>query len=116
LTYFILYHLEVMRRAIRELHDYIRRKTGQLRRLESELRGLVVLNHRQRALISHALRHPNQLYTCESHRVSHGIVYETARRDLLDLARRGLLLPAKAGKAWRFSPAPDLEHKLAKMS
>ncbi|MGA2033244.1 MAG: Fic family protein [Thermoguttaceae bacterium] len=116
LTYFILYHIEVMRLAVSQLHEYIRAKTEQLRRLQSELRGIVVLNHRQRDIISHALRHPNQLYTIESHRLSHNVVYETARRDLTDLAERGLLMPTKVGKAWRFSPAPDLEQKLTNIS
>lgn len=114
LTYFILYHLEVMRRAVDKLHDYIRRKTEQLQALERELRIVEGLNHRQRALISHALRHPGYAYTVESHRRSHNVVYETARSDLLDLSGRGLLTKAKVGKTWRFIPVPDLEEKLAR--
>lgn len=115
LTYFILYHLELLRRAVRELHNYIGRKTEELRRLESELRGMTELNHRQRDLIGHALRHPNQSYTFHAHQVSHNVVYETARRDLMDLAERGLLIQTKAGRVWRFTPAPDLEQKLARL-
>ena len=111
-TYFIRYHLHVLARAIAELHDYIQRKTKQLRAIEAELRGLAVLNHRQRALIGHALRHPNQRYLVESHRLSHNISYETARTDLLDLADRGLLNAGKAGKKWFFHPANDLEQLL----
>ena len=34
----------------------------------------------------------------------------------MDLVNRGLLIATKAGKAWRFSPAPDLEHKLTIIS
>ena len=30
LTYFIIYHLDIIRRAVDELHEYIKRKTGQL--------------------------------------------------------------------------------------
>jgi Fic family protein len=116
LTYFILYHLDVMRRAVDELHEYIRRTASQLRKIESELRGVIVLNHRQRALISHALRHPNQIYTIESHRLSHNVVYETARRDLGDLVERGLLNSVKAGKTWQYTPANDLEDKLVKLA
>ena len=116
LTYFILYHLEVIRCAVRQLHEYIKRKADQLRQLESELRGVIVLNHRQRALIGHALRHPNQLYTVESHRVSHNVFYETARKDLHDLAKRGLLDATKVGKTWRFAPADDLEKRLTTLS
>ena len=55
LTYFIIYHLEVIRRAIKELHEYIKRKTHRLQAIERELRGAAMLNYRQRDLISHAL-------------------------------------------------------------
>jgi Fic family protein len=112
LTYFILYHLEVIRRAVVELHEHISRKTQQLQTLEQSLHGTFELNHRQRALLSHALRHPGHGYTVESHRRSHNVVYETARTDLLDLSDRGLLQKVKVGKTWRFTPVPALDRKL----
>jgi Fic family protein len=105
-----------MQRAIRQLHDYIKHKSEQLRELDSELRGVVILNHRQRALISHALRHPTHVYSIESHRRSHNVVYETARKDLSDLESRGLLMAWKAGRTWCFSPQDDLESRLAELS
>jgi Fic family protein len=116
LTYFILYHLDVIRRAIKELHEYIKRKTEKLQALERELRGIVVLNHRERSLINHALRHPHQRYTFKSHQTSHNVVYQTARNDLLDLERRGLLISQKIGKTWYFTPVGELEEKLLKLS
>jgi Fic family protein len=116
LTYFILYHLDVMQKAIHQLHDYIKRKSQQVRKLDSELRGVVVLNHRQRALISHALRHPNHVYSIESHRRSHNVVYETARKDLTDLVKHGLLTAWKAGRTWCFTPEGDLEARLSQLS
>ncbi len=115
LTYFLVYHLDVIRRAIEALHKYVARKTKQLHALEIELRGVVVLNHRQRAIISHALRHPQQLYTIESHRVSHNVAYQTARTDLLDLAERGLLEAGKVGREWQFRPSDNLENRLVEM-
>ena len=48
-----------------------------------------------------------------SHRRIHGVVYETARSDLLDLADAGLLVKGRSGKAFRFTVAPDLESRLA---
>lgn len=116
LTYFILYHLEVIQQAIKKLHEYIERKVQRLQELEQQLRGMVILNHRQRALISHALRHPHYKYTIKSHQVSHNVVYQTARTDLLDLANRGLFSIQKTGKTWHFTPVSDLEEKLAKLS
>jgi len=114
LTYFIIYHLEVIRRAIKELHEYIKHKTKRLQAIETELRVISLLNHRQRALISHALRHSHHRYTIKSHQTSHNIVYQTSRLDLFDLEKRGLLKSDKIKKRWYFTPVPDLEEKLSK--
>ncbi|MEN6406290.1 MAG: Fic family protein [Thermoguttaceae bacterium] len=113
LTYFILYHLDLLHRALRQLHEYLHRKSEQARKMEISLQGLAALNHRQRALMSHAIRHPHQIYTVESHQTSHKVVYETARKDLLDLAQRGLLVAKKHKKTWHFTPAADLESRLS---
>jgi len=112
LTYFIIYHLQVLQRAIRGLHEYIERKSSELRRLEAELRGVSVLNLRQRALVGHAIRHPGHRYTIESHRVSHNVVYQTARLDLINLRDRGLFAAKKIGKTWHFTPVADLADKI----
>ncbi len=112
LTYFLTYHVKVLRRAVRELHEYIQRKTQQLEALETFVRASAELNHRQRALLSHALRHPTYRYTIESHSTSHKVVPQTARMDLHDLCQRGLLIGTKIKKRWYFAPAPDLEAKL----
>ena len=112
LTYFIHYHLDVIDQAVKQLHAYIARKTRELRVLEQRLRAIEALNHRQRALIEHALRHPGQRYTIESHRRSHDVVYQTARADLLDLEARGLLVRNRIGKRFQFSPSPNLESLL----
>lgn len=113
LTYFIVYQLDVIRRAIRELHSYVKRKAKQLQAVEAELRGIEILNYRQKTLISHALRHTQHHYTIESHMRSHAVVYQTARTDLLDLRDRALLNARKVGRKWLFTPAPDLHKRLA---
>ncbi len=116
LTYFVLYQLKVILRAIKELHEYIERKTRQLREIEKKMRISTMLNPRQRVLIGHALRHPGHVYTIQSHRVSHNIVYQTSRSDLLDLQDRGLLDGLKIGRTFHFTPAKNLEDKLAGLS
>jgi Fic family protein len=113
-TYFILYHLDVLRKAIDELHEYIGRKTKELKALEARLRAMGVLNNRQRALISHALRHVHHRYTIESHKTSQNVVYQTARTDLLDLVDRGFLQTEKAGRTFLFVPVSDLEKRLSR--
>ena len=116
LTYFILHHLDVIDRAIRALHEYIRRKTEDLKALDARLKSFAVFNHRQRALLSHALRHPGYQYTVQSHQASHNVVYETARSDLLTLQSHGLFQAQKMGRRWYFTPVKDLEKKLAGLS
>ncbi len=113
LTYFILYHLDVIQRAFEQLWNYVTRKTDELRQLEQRLRSMQFLNHRQQALVGHALRHSNADYTIESHRASHGVVYETARSDLMDLQNLGLLESFKVGREWHFRRSADLEQRLA---
>ena len=115
LTYFLLHQIEILRRAIEQLHAYVRRKAEELQALDRQLRGMQYLNHRQRALVDHALRHPDTHYTIESHRASHDVVYETARSDLRNLVARGLLEAGKSGRRWVFIPADDLAQRLREL-
>jgi Fic family protein len=112
LTYFVLGQIKVIMKALEELVQYVKRKTKQVRVMEAELRGVEVLNHRQKALISHALRHPQHRYSIESHKRSHNVVYQTARSDLLNMVERGLLIKNKIGRRLYFSPVPDLNKSL----
>jgi len=63
-------------------------------------------------LLAHTLRHPDARYTIAPHVLDHGIVYETARTDLLDLTGDGLLIASKQGRTWVFLPAAKLERML----
>jgi len=112
LTYFAIYQLQVIRRAIVDLQRYLRRKISELRQIESLLRSSDDLNHRQLALLTHALKHPGAKYTILSHQVSHNIVYDTARTDLLGLATRGFLQQRKSGRAYLFTAPTDLSGRL----
>ncbi len=112
LTYFILYHLNVIQQSLISLNEYVQRRTAKLRVLEQNIRNVTLLNHRQRELISHALKHPETLYSIEGHRTSHSIAYGTARTDLFDLANRNLLNTQKSGRTYYFRAAPDLDERL----
>jgi Fic family protein len=112
-TYFVVHQLDVIQKAIEGLHAYIDRKSAEVSETERLLQNWSdSLNHRQLTLISHALRHPQTTYTVEGHQRSHGTVYETARRDLLDLVKQSLLTKGKSGKAMIFRPYPDLSERI----
>ena len=114
LTYFILHQLRVLRAAIKELNRYIRRKVEQVHRIERLLRE-TALNHRQIALLGHAIRHPGHVYTIRSHQRSHAVAYATARADLLELAHLGLLERRLRGRLQEFSAPHDLERRLREL-
>jgi Fic family protein len=114
LTYFIHDQIDRIEAAL----DYLVRalsveKTRRLQ-LERELRGLAALNDRQSLLIRHALRHPEQIYTAKSHANSHQVTTQTARNDLTDLERRGLLRSGKRGRQIIWKAVGTLREKLQK--
>ena len=112
LTYFLLFHLDVIDRALDEVQAYIRRKAKELRETRAVLHPASDLNHRQIALLRHALQHPDTVYTFRSHQTSHGVVYQTARTDLLELAERGLLGQGQEGRKLTFRVPADLSERV----
>ena len=112
LTYFIIHQAEVIRKALKELHNYVERKSRETRSCMRLLGVFPDLNHRQQALLSHAVRHPGFSYNIAGHMARHGIVYDTARLDLLNLAKLGLFEQRKAGRALAFISPHDLERRL----
>jgi Fic family protein len=112
LTYFLLHQLEVIQRATQDLYAYLDRKSKELQEVEPLLRDGENINHRQRVLLAHALRHPGAQYAIEPYRREHGVVYQTARQDLLDLEKAGYLRKKQVGRAFSFYAVPDLERLL----
>ncbi len=101
-TYFVSYQLEVILRALKTLERYLKKKAGQIEAAEQILKDSGTYNYRQLSLLSHSLRNPNAEYTINSHKVSHGVAYATARADLLDLVARRLLEQRKIGRSAHF--------------
>jgi len=119
-TYFLLHQLSTIRRAIVALHEYLARKAGEQRETEKLLAASSKLrtrfNHRQVALLTHALRNTGEGYRVDAHQRSHNVVYQTARNDLLDLHSLGLLEKARQGNAYVFFAPEDLRERLSALS
>lgn len=115
-TYFLLHQLETVCKAIDALRDYLNRKTEERRSVDKLLAPTTELgerlNHRQRALLAHALRHPDAVYTIAGHRGLHAIVYQTARTDLIALAEANLLQQERRGRGFVFTVPEDLGGKI----
>jgi Fic family protein len=117
LTYFVLHQLTCVLRALEALQSYLLRKARQIRDAKALLnRALDLINHRQLALLTHALKKPGTQYTIESHRRSHNTVYQTARSDLLGLVELGLLTQARRSRRFIFTPVPNLPEALTRLN
>jgi Fic family protein len=111
-TYFLIHQLEVIDQAIVDLHLYLRRKILEQHDAEARLAGFGGLNGRQVALLGHAIRHPEHVYSYDGHAASHRVTHETARSDLAGLGERGLLIRRPGGRAHRYEPPGDLADRL----
>lgn len=112
LTYFIIHQTEVMRKAVKELHAYISRKTREVEESRGFIATLDWLTHRQQTILAHALRHPGSRYTVAEHQNRHGIAYATARADLLTLSEHELLEKHTRGREFIFTAPNDLLKRL----
>lgn len=113
LTYFLVYQLAIIQRAMTDLQDYVERKVAESRRVQESLTSLSRhLNYRQIALLGNAVKNPSARFTVQSHSRSHNVVQQTARTDLQGLESQGFLVrePDKRGYAWL--PADELSELL----
>ena len=115
-TYFIDHQLRVICEAIDNVLAWLERKQAEMQDADALLcaSGPLAdhLNHRQRALLVHAFKHPGYIYGIQGHRRSHGVTYETARTDLLELDRLGFMNKRKRGRAWVFQASRDLMDRI----
>ena len=116
LTYFLLYQLEVVERAIQGLDEYLQRKMEEQRRAERLLRDSPHLNHRQIVLVSDAMRDPDAWFTIQAQERRHRVTYATARADLLGLEGLGLFTKTRIGKKFVFRPSADLAARFDALS
>ncbi len=117
LTYFILHQLEIIKKAISELHEYLAEKMEGIKSAQDLLHATKKLkkklNIRQVALLKHALSHPNFIYSINEYQNSYGIAYETARKDLMQMSDVFLFLKKlKDGRTFVFISPSDLKEKI----
>ncbi|NOX32927.1 MAG: Fic family protein [Deltaproteobacteria bacterium] len=117
LTYFILYQLEIIKKAISELHEYLSEKMEGIKSAQDLLYGAKKLrnklNIRQVSLLKHALSHPNFIYSINEYQNSYGIAYETARKDLMQMSDVfSFLKKLKDGRTFVFISPSDLKERI----
>jgi Fic family protein len=108
MSYFLVFHLHAIEKALEELWAYIERRALRDRELANAVSRDPSLHYRQRALLSRAIADASSVFTIESHRASHNVSYPTARADLLGLAERGYLTMGREGRAFVFRASNGL--------
>ncbi|MBI5816469.1 MAG: Fic family protein [Nitrospinae bacterium] len=119
LTYFAVHQLNVIKKAIRLLNEYIARQRKEISGAEDLLKTNPQLagrlNYRQLSIIRHALRHPGYVYDIREHQRYQGVSYNSARTDLHDLADKfNIFKKVKIGKTYRFRAPMDIKENLSK--
>ncbi|MEE9395127.1 MAG: Fic family protein [Planctomycetota bacterium] len=99
LTYFILFQFAAVKTALNRLRGARRQGLASLKAMLRGVPGASGLNHRQQALLAHAMNRPDTSYTVPAHGQTHGVVLQTARVDLQGLEAKGFLSKNRAQRA-----------------
>ncbi|MFD1467937.1 Fic family protein [Hymenobacter caeli] len=96
ITYFIKYHLHVLAQAYADLQEYVARQKQQVYQTRQLL--LTGLNGRQIQIVQWLRDKPETTLTIRDVQHRFGVVYDTARTDLMHLEKLGLLDKRREGK------------------
>nr|WP_314966030.1 Fic family protein [uncultured Actinomyces sp.] len=111
LTYFLIWHAQIILRGICELHDYLARKSKEMEQVKHLLR-LTDLNNRQIGVIEEALKDSAITVTAASHADKFRVTLQTAHADLRGLEDGGYLMRTKRGRSFEWYPVTDLQRRV----
>ncbi len=117
LTYFVIYQLRVIERAIKDFMQHFENKrleafelTAWVQRLE--LKG--GLNYRQSHLLKKVLQHPGRIFTPKELTHDYDVSENTARTDLERLVGMKVLMKVQEGKSFLYIARDDGRDNLKK--
>ena len=102
LTYFIHFHLEVIKDAVEELVQHVEQERKKAQLLKLNLLQYPDLNMRQARIVQYLQTNPHAVLSIKMHQNLNGLAYQTARTDLLELENKGWLKRVKKGKTFQF--------------
>jgi Fic family protein len=116
LTYFLDFHLRKLQTSLLEFGTYVDKQKAENRLIEESLKDTIKINDRQKQLLYYLLSNPDVSSTELSHRTTNGIARNTARSDIKNLVKEGLLESQLDGKVLRYTPSDKLLGLLNKKS
>lgn len=104
LTYFLVYKLKAIEKAIEDFITHYQKKLEEFNRNELLSKQLKDLNERQIALLYSLAKEPNKQIDIQTHKTKNQIAYQTARSDLIKLTNKGLLTQLADNKKYVYVP------------
>lgn len=111
LTYFLIWHAQIILRGISDLHKYLARKSKEMEQATRLLRH-TNLNNRQIGVIEEALRSPSFIVTAAAHADKYRVTAQTAHADLRGLEEEGYLECVRRGRRFEWYPIPELHDRV----
>ncbi|WP_254872897.1 Fic family protein [Schaalia sp. Marseille-Q2122] len=111
LTHFLLFHAQIVSKAIDELHKYVARRAKDQRDIIEVLQHSDV-NLRQMALLKQMVVGEISGVDVSFYRQNFGVAPQTARTDLHDLVEKGFLIQRSDGRRHYWIPDPNLGRRL----
>jgi len=91
LTYFIKYNLSAIDEALHEMEEYIKRKQKEHSEAANLIESIEDINPRQADILKRFMKNQDKYFVINEIMNTYGVVYETARSDLLHLTELGYL-------------------------
>lgn len=111
LTYFLIYHANILDTAISRLMEFVDRKRKEVYALERRITDKHrpdAFNHRQSWLLNEFARGRLERVTVEEHKKRNAVSYLTARKDLESLVAAKCLQRRKSGRTVVYQPVRNL--------
>lgn len=111
LTYFVIYNLQCIHRALADLKKYVQRKSSEKQQVIALLRN-TDFNDRQIALIQEIIQDETTVFNVQQIENRFNVSNQTARNDLNDLVEKKILQPRKNGHMIQFLATSNYLKKL----
>lgn len=111
LTYFSIYNLQCIHRALEDLKKYVQRKNAEKQHVIAMLRN-TDFNDRQIAIIQDIIQEETTTFTVQQIENRFNVSNQTARSDLNDLVEKKILQTRKSGHKIQFLPEKNYLKRL----
>ena len=112
LTYFIHYKIKILELAYASLQSYLQRKLLE-KKAAAQFLTLGGINERQASILQELIEEPERVFNVKEHENKFGVSNQTARNDLQNLEKIGLIKSSFINKKKQvFSKSDDFHHKL----